>query len=177
MEPPSQAQPGEIYRKKRPKQIGRKPKSVALAVLTVIMLLVPVGWFLSRFVRLPQGSRSRDLQKNSKPDDRLALAQSLDKILAQVGKEVPPPDLTVGSATLHNREGQVYLAGTVVNRSSRPYVHVHVVFDGLDRRRNPAAVVEADVFSLPPGKTAGFDVGPINPAVRTCLVRSVAPAP
>ena len=100
---------------------------------------------------------------------------SINKIMKQAGKDIPSADLVVGSATIYNRGGKLYLSGTVHNQSSRIYPRVHVVFDTFDSQRNPAGTVEADVNDLQPEKEGAFEIGPLNPAVVSFLVRWIQP--
>jgi len=173
MEPPSQGPPAEIYRARktrRRKHLHGRQKTLLWAAALAIVLLLPMVWIYSLYrQRLAESPRQPD------PANRLALVAAVNKLIAQTGKDVPLSDLVVDSATVHERDGKLYLSGTIQNRSSHAYPRVHIIFDTLDRHHNPANVIEGDVSGLPPQKTTPFELGPVDPLVRSFSVRSIEP--
>jgi hypothetical protein len=175
MELPSGSRP-EIYRERR-KHTRRRPRSLLLvAWVSTILLLFPAGWLVYKLLHYRPSNPPPDLANPSRSDDRRSLLAYINKMVAQTGKNLSPPDLIVMTATLHNRDNKVYLAGTVKNQSSHLCSKVHIIFDSFDQYRNPAGVLEADVGDVQPGKDASFDIGPVNPTARACLVRSIVSA-
>jgi hypothetical protein len=173
MEPAPQGSPSETYVVKRRVRRRRHRRGVwrriALAAASLIML--PVAWKVYKFsLRLLTANPPR-----ASSEDRRALPPSLNKALAETGKDIPVAALVVDSASLHNRDGKVYLIGAVKNRSSRDYARIHIVFDTYDHDRNPAIVVEGDVTGVAAQKQTRFEMGPVFPEVRTFAVRSIQP--
>ncbi|MGO9256191.1 MAG: hypothetical protein ACLQU1_07820 [Bryobacteraceae bacterium] len=115
------------------------------------------------------------LPRQAKPDDRRALVAAVNKILTQTGKNVQSADVVVVTATLHSRDGQSYLTGSLQNRSSRTYSRMHIVFDTTDQHHNPAGVVEGDVSGVQAQKETSFEIGPMSPLARRWFVRSIEP--
>jgi hypothetical protein len=174
MEPQLQGQPAERYRARvrRRNHIRRRPKSLLLiAMVAAILLILPVGWM---FYYLSH-HRPRNLPQQAKSSERRALLAAVNKLLSHVGKDVGPADLAVGTATLHSRDGRLYLIGAVQNRSSRTYLKVHIIFDTIDRNRDPAGVVEGDLSGVAAQKETSFEIGPVSPLAAWWLVRSIKP--
>jgi hypothetical protein len=177
MESPPEGSPGEVYRERRRrrprKHRSHRTKSRVLALLTVTVLVIPVaGAWYYLYHRRPMPGRPDQQKQESK--ERLALVATVNKMLAQTGKDVPPSDLVVGSATLRSREGKVYLDGTLENHSSHAYPRVHIIFDAMDKGHNPAGLAEGDVNGIEPGKNTSFELGPVNSDARTCVLRSIS---
>jgi hypothetical protein len=174
MEPPPQDRPDEIYRARRVRprrHIRRRPKSLLLVIVVGVVILLPAAWLY----HVSRTSHPVDAPRSAKSAERLALVAAVNKIVSQTGKDVPPADLVVGSATLHERDGKFYLLGAIQNHGERAYSRVHIIFDTFDRSRNPAGLVEGDVSGLQPQKDGRFEIGPVNPGVRTFSVRSIRP--
>jgi hypothetical protein len=173
-EKPSPQRTGEVYRARKTgrKHRHRRPrKRVLVGVSAAVLLLAMASLYYYYANRRP----TMAIPSPVTPADRRALIAAVNKIVAQTGKDVPRADVVVDNASLHERDGRVYLQGTLRDQSSRPYPKVHVAFDTLDHHRNPAGIVEGDVTGLEPQKTVSFDFGPVNPDVRSFSVRSIEP--
>lgn len=179
MEPPSQGPPEEFYRPKRGRRRRRrrhrliKPRSIFMAVL-ILALLGSAGVLYYLYHKRPTYARYDAARRAAEAKERIALVSSVNQLLAQTGKDVPPSDLVVGVATLRSREGKVYLDGTLINRSTHPYPHVHLIFDAMDKSHNPAGLAEGDVSAVQPGRETGFELGPVSAEARTCVLRSIS---
>jgi hypothetical protein len=174
MGPPSQGPPGETYRKstRRRHVHRRRPKFRLLFVLVAAaVLLIPASLI---WRRIPV-SRPSEPPPQARSKDRQALVAAVNKEVAGIGKDLPPSDIVVTSASVKIRDGNLVLWGAVKNRTERAYPLVHIIFDSLDRRHNTAGVVEGDVRGLQPNKETAFEIGPVNPQARTFLVRSIRP--
>ena len=174
MEPQPQGRPGEIYRARtrRRKHFRRRRKSTLLIVLALAsVLLIPI------FRKLPDVVRHylSSLPRQAKPDDRKALVAAVNKMLTQTGKKVRSADLVLVTATLHSRDGQLYLTGSLQNRSSRTYSRVHIIFDTTDKHHNPAGVVEGDVSGVQAQKETSFEIGPVSPLALRWFLRPIEP--
>ena len=164
----------DASRPRRHVRAGQPRVFLLAGLLGAVLLMVPLGWILFKRSADHSDYHSPDAAPSKSPA-RAAVVEAVNQAVAQAGKNVPAPDVVVNTATLHNRAGQIYLVGTVENRSSRAYSGAHVVFDALDQRRNPAGIAQGDVGPLGPGKQAPFDFGPLNPETRLCVVRSIEP--
>ena len=171
MEP--QQEPGEIYRarKSRRKHHHSGPRRRALAITGGVVLIAGMAWLYYR----SSNANPLAITPPAKSAERLALIAAVNKIVAQAGKEVPRPSVVVDNAGLHDRDGHVYLSGTLLNQSSQSYARVHVMFETLDINHNPAGLVEGDVTGLLPEKTTSFEFGPVNPDIRSFSIRSIEP--
>ncbi len=181
MEPPSQGPPslgpsGETYRKatRRRKHVHRRwPRfRLRFVLVAAALLLVPLSLV---WRRLP-APRPNEPPPQAKSKDRQALVAAVNKEVAAIGKDLPPSDIVVTSASVKNRDGNLVLSGAIQNRTARAYPLVHIIFDSLDVRHNTAGVVEGDVRGLQPNKETAFEIGPVNPQARSFIVRSIRPA-
>jgi len=179
MEPPEQAPSGEVYRAKRQGRRRRrhrrliKPRHIAMAMFA-LAIFGAAGASYYLYHRRPIYAQSDAARKAREARDRQSLVTTVNQMLSQTGKDVPPSDLVLGVATLRTREGKVYLDGTLVNRSAHPYPRVHLIFDAMDKGHNPAGLAEGDVTGVQAERETAFELGPVSSEARTCVLRSIS---
>jgi len=169
--------PGQQERRRRRQRLQRRAKFVVpVAILLAAVVAIGGVWKVYSLARRRVSERSQSGQSGRIEDQRVLLSD-VNRAVDQAGKGVLPAELVVESATLHGRDGALYLTGTIQNRSAKAYERLHIVFDAFDRHRNPAGVVEGDVIGVQAGKSASFELGPVSPQVRTVAVRMIQPPP
>jgi hypothetical protein len=166
----------ELYRARRRRRHHHRRRSksvlpIALGSLAVILISGATYWYFLAY--RPADPSRPDAKVKQESKDRMALVAAVNQVLSQTGKDLPASDLVVGSASLENRAGKIFLAGTLENRSNRAYLRVHIIFDTTDQDHNPAGQVEGDVGVVQPGKNASFEIGPVSPDARTWIVHSI----
>src|SRR5580693_6112883 len=113
MDQPPQVPPDEIYRpssgkrRKRRKHGKRRrlPKRFVI-VLTTALLCLPMAWMWYHYSNRRPPIVPPDPGKSK---ERLALVASVNKSVAQTGKDVPLADLVVVRASMHGLDGRNYL--------------------------------------------------------------------